>query len=145
MAENQAPIGTGLLLRRAHRSLARATNAALLPYDVSLAGFNVLFVLWRKNGITQADLPALLDIDKASLTPIIDTLERAGFVERRQDARDRRRNNLFLTARGRSLEKPLMDRATDVVAAALQGVSPEDLSILRGGLLAMLENLGEPV
>jgi len=145
MPESQPPIGTGLLLRRAHRSLARVLNAGFAPYNVSLAGFNVLFVLWRNQGVTQGDLPKLVDIDKATLTPIIDALEREGFIERRQDAADRRRNNLFLTAKGRAHEKPLMDRATEVVAAALQGVTPEELAILRRGLLAMLLNLGEAV
>ena len=136
-------IGTGLLLRRAHRSLARVLNANFAPYNVSLAGFNVLFVLWHENGLTQADLPKRVDIDKATLTPIIDALEREGLIERRQDPADRRRNNVFLTARGSDLEQPLMRIATDDVAAALQGVSAEQLAILRHGLLVMLSNLGD--
>ncbi len=142
---NTPPIGTGLLLRRAHRSLARALNAGFAPHVVSLAGFNVLFVLWREDGVAQGDLPQLVDMDKASLTPVIDALQRAGLIERRQDAADRRRNNLFLTSRGRSLEEPMMKLATRIVADALRGVSPEDVSTLRDGLTAMLKNLGEPV
>lgn len=142
---NTPPIGTGLLLRRAHRSLSRALNAGFAPHDVSLAGFNVLFVLWRDDGVAQADVPRLVDMDKASLTPVIDGLQRAGFIERRQDAADRRRNNLFLTSRGRSLEKPLMLLATGIVSEALRGVSPDEVATLRSGLAAMLKNLGEPV
>jgi DNA-binding MarR family transcriptional regulator len=136
-------IGTGLLLRRAHRALARVLNASFAPYNVSLAGFNVLFVLWHANGITQADLPRHVDIDKATLTPIIAALEREGLIERRQDPDDRRRNNMFLTVRGRELEAPLMRIATSDVADALRGVSPEQLAILRHGLLTMLANLVE--
>jgi DNA-binding MarR family transcriptional regulator len=139
------PIGTGLLLRRAQRSLARVLNAGFAPHNVSVAGFHVLFVLWHNGSVTQSELPKLVDIDKATLTPIIDTLERAGLIERRQDAVDRRRNNLLLTAKGCSLEKPLMDQATGVVADALRGVPPEQVAILRHCLSAMLGNLGEPV
>jgi DNA-binding MarR family transcriptional regulator len=50
-----------------------------------------------------------------------------------------------LTARGQSLEAPLMNLATEVVAAALHGVSPAEVATLRHGLLAMLQNLNEPV
>jgi DNA-binding MarR family transcriptional regulator len=138
------PVGTGLLLRRAHRSLSRALNAGFAQHDVSLAGFNVLFVLWRENGVAQADVPRLVDMDKASLTPVIDALQRAGFIERRQDVADRRRNNLFLTNHGRELEKPLMRLAIATVDDALRGVSPAELATLRNGLAAMLKNLGEP-
>jgi DNA-binding MarR family transcriptional regulator len=141
----QPPIGTGLLLRRAHRSLHQALNTRFAAHDVSVAGFNVLFVLWHEDGIGQADVPERVDMDKATLTPIIDTLERTGFIERRQDGKDRRRNNLFLTARGRALEEPLMRIAVDVVATALRGVAPDELQILRRGLMAMLHNLGEPL
>jgi DNA-binding MarR family transcriptional regulator len=141
--DHQPPIGTGLLLRRAQRSLTRVLNAGFTPYAVSVAGFNVLFVLWHDDGVMQSDLPKLVDIDKATLTPIIDALERQGLIVRRQDASDRRRNNLFLTAKGRSLENPLMERATAIVADALRGVSPEDVTILRRGLLTLLGNLGE--
>jgi len=145
MTEPHPPIGTGLLLRRAHRSLARVLNARFAAYTVSVAGFNVLFVLWHGTGVTQADLPKLVDIDKATLTPIIDALEREGLIERRQDPADRRRNNLFLTARGQSLEAPLMNLATEAVAAALHGISPGEVATLRHGLLAMLQNLDAPV
>jgi DNA-binding MarR family transcriptional regulator len=145
MPDTQPPVGTGLLLRRAHRSLARALTAAFAPYNVSVPGFNVLFVLWHNDGVMQANLPGHVDIDKATLTPIIDALERAGFIERRQDAVDRRRNNLFLTPAGRALDRPLMGRATEVVAAALHGVTPAELATMRHGLLAMLQNLHEPV
>ena len=134
MTEHHPPIGTGLLLRRAHRSLARVLNARFAAYNVSVAGFNVLFVLWHGSGVTQSELPKLVDIDKATLTPIIDALEREGLIERRQDPADRRRNNLFLMA-----------LATEVVAAALQGVAPGEVATLRRGLLAMLQNLDEPV
>lgn len=144
MSEHRPPIGTGLLLRRAHRSLARVLNARFAGHNVSLAGFNVLFVLWNGSGVTQAELPKLVDIDKATLTPIIDALEREGLIERRQDPVDRRRNNLFLTPRGRALEQTLMTLATDAVAAALRGLAPGEVATLRRGLLAMLQNLDEP-
>jgi MarR family transcriptional regulator, organic hydroperoxide resistance regulator len=144
MREQQPPIGTGLLLRRAHRSLARVLKPHFAPYSVSVAGFNVLFILWHGTDVTQAELPKLVDIDKATLTPIIDALERERLIQRRQDPVDRRRNNLFLTPRGRELEGPLMTLATEAVAAALYGVAPEEVATMRRGLLAMLQNLDEP-
>ena len=118
-------------------------NTSFARYNISLAGFNVLFVLWHENGVSQADLPRHVDMDKASLTPVIDALEREGLIERRQDSDDKRRNKLYLTRRGAKLEGPLMKIAVDDVAVTLRGVAPEHVAIMRHGLLAMLANLDE--
>jgi MarR family transcriptional regulator, organic hydroperoxide resistance regulator len=143
--EAEPPLGTGLLLRRAHRSLARALAPRFARYGVSVGAFNVLFALWQHDGLTQIELGQRVDVDKATLTPIFDGLERAGLIERRRNPDDRRRNNLFLTARGRAVRAPLMRIASNVVRGALRGLEDDEIAVLRHSLATILENLGEPL
>ena len=51
----------------------------------------------RCEGINQAGLAGILDIEPITLVRLLDRLEGMGFVERRLDPRDRRQRNLFLT------------------------------------------------
>ncbi|HTJ24690.1 MAG TPA: MarR family transcriptional regulator [Candidatus Limnocylindria bacterium] len=138
-------LGTGLLLRRAHRALARALTPRFAAYGVSVGAFNVLVALWQHDGLTQIELGQRVDVDKATLTPIFDGLQRAGLIERRRNPDDRRRNNVFLTARGRAVRAPLLRIASGVVAGAVRGLSDDELAVLRRGLATILANLGEPL
>jgi DNA-binding MarR family transcriptional regulator len=61
---------------------------------------SVLSHLDRASGERPARLARHLRVSPSSLTPILARLERLGLVERRVDARDRRRHWLFLTAEG---------------------------------------------
>jgi MarR family transcriptional regulator, organic hydroperoxide resistance regulator len=138
-------LSTGVVLRRAHRALARALAARLARYGVSVGAFDVLFALWQHDGITQIELGRRIDVDKATLTPIFDVLEDAGLIERRRNPDDRRRNNVFLTPRGRAMRVPLLRIASDVAAGALHGVSDDEIAAVQRVLATILTNLGEPL
>lgn len=62
----------------------------------------VLALLVMQDGTSQKDLAYLLGIRPQSLTQALDTLEKGGFIERRQDEADKRVNRVYLTDAGRS-------------------------------------------
>ena len=80
------------LLRKRLEQRARATGIGL-----SRAQWQVLAFIARCEGIHQAGLAALLDIEPITLVRLLDRLEAMGLVERRLDPKDRRQRNLFLT------------------------------------------------
>src|SRR5581483_8844869 len=51
------------------------------------------------------ELSEKLFLSSATLVPVIDLLEKNGYVKRGQDAHDRRRNPLILTAKGEKVLK----------------------------------------
>jgi DNA-binding MarR family transcriptional regulator len=51
-----------------------------------------------------------IPVSTATLTGILDTLERNGYIERRRHATDRRRVNLHLTAQGRHVHDDVVPR-----------------------------------
>lgn len=51
-------------------------------------------------GITQDQLAEVLSVNKGTVANVLKTLEKDGFVERKQNPKDKRINNLFLTEKG---------------------------------------------
>jgi DNA-binding MarR family transcriptional regulator len=60
---------------------------------------------------------------------------------RRQLADNRRKNHIFLTPKGRRLERTLIPLAEEVNRVAVRGVPDDAVAATRRTLLAVLENL----
>jgi MarR family transcriptional regulator, organic hydroperoxide resistance regulator len=71
-------------------------------HGVTIAGGTVLLLL-ASGEATPRQVARRMWVNPATITGIIDTLERDGLVERHRDAADRRQVRLSLTPRGRSL------------------------------------------
>ena len=78
----------------------RAERAVLSEFGLSWGGFTTLWVLWVWGEMQTADLADECDLSKGTLTGVVKTLERRGFVERRQVESDRRRVTVSLTGAG---------------------------------------------
>ncbi|MCX6798493.1 MAG: MarR family transcriptional regulator [Candidatus Diapherotrites archaeon] len=74
-----------------------AEKAAINPL-----GLGVLRALCRNN-CTISELSQKLFLASATLVPVIDSLEKDGFITRKSDPKDRRRNPLLLTAKGKEI------------------------------------------
>ena len=59
-------------------------------------------VLWEKDGLKFKELAEKVNMDGATLTGILDRMERSGFVERKDDPEDRRSLLVYLTAKSKS-------------------------------------------
>jgi MarR family transcriptional regulator, transcriptional regulator for hemolysin len=70
---------------------------------LTLAQCRVLIHLVDHEGISQAHLAELADLEPAALVRTLDCLECGGWLERRNDPADRRARRLYLTAKGRPL------------------------------------------
>ena len=81
------------------------TRAHALLRDIGLHRGQppLLFALWDEDGQSQAALAERLGIAPATLTRMVQRMERAGFVERRADPADERLSRVHLTEAGRAL------------------------------------------
>ena len=77
-------------------------NAGL---DVSPEQYFMLYRLYQKDGVPQAQLADPAFGDYPNMTRMIDGLEKKGLVERRNDPEDRRRYLITLLEKGRTLMK----------------------------------------
>jgi len=78
----------------------RAERGVLAQFGLSWGGFTTLWVLWVWGEMRTADLAEECDLSKATLTGVVKTLEKRGFVERKQVESDRRRVTVALTDAG---------------------------------------------
>lgn len=89
-------------LSRAMRRVQRYYEANLATLGITPAQFYVLSSLWETDGIKFKDLAQRLSMDGATLTGILDRLERMELVARRDDPEDRRSLLIFLTEKTKS-------------------------------------------
>jgi DNA-binding MarR family transcriptional regulator len=96
----------GYLIKHAHQRLNELTSRALEPLGITGRECAVLLVIDDPIPLSQQDVAQRLGVDRTTMVAILDELETKGFVERRQDLEDRRRNVVALTTHGRAvLEK----------------------------------------
>jgi MarR family transcriptional regulator for hemolysin len=95
------------LLRRRFDERVRAAGL-----DLTRPQYRVLIMLDRNPGITQARLAELIDVEKMTVTGLIDRMETRGWVERRRDPNDRRAHSLHLLPPAR----PIVDQLEAVIA-----------------------------
>jgi MarR family transcriptional regulator for hemolysin len=112
---------------------------------ITRAQWVVLARLDRFEGLKQAELAEMLDLQPISLTRLLDRLCENGLIERRSDPNDRRAKRLFLTPAARPLLERLADLGEDMMAAALAGVSAETVELMVGQLAIVKENLRQVI
>lgn len=131
----------GYLCRINFRLFARALQDRIARYGVSSGQWRSLRVLWEEDDITQRELSERVGATEATTVPMIRSLERDGFITRRQDPDDRRKVRIVLTRRARALQGKLMPFVAEVNDLAGRGVSPEELAVTRRVLATMYRNL----
>lgn len=90
--------------------------------DLTGAQLRVLAKLSRREGATQTELAADMEVRPISLSSLIDKLARQGLVERRGDARDRRINRIHLTVKGRAMALKIDGFREEIAGEMLRNV-----------------------
>jgi MarR family transcriptional regulator, transcriptional regulator for hemolysin len=103
----------------------------------------VLGYLSRKDGMTQSELAAQLDLGKVALGGLVDRLELSGLVERRSDAGDRRMKRVFLTHDGSQVVRKMRVIATRVNEEIVSGIDPKRIQETAETLRLVKQNLLE--
>jgi MarR family transcriptional regulator, organic hydroperoxide resistance regulator len=129
------------LVKEVGRTFDRALQMRLAEHEVSIGHWTFLRVLWTADGLTQRELSDEAGVMEPTTFAALKAMERRGYIVRRPVAGDRRKRQVFLTARGRALEAKLVPLAKDVNAIAARGVPAALVAATRRTLLALLHNL----
>jgi MarR family transcriptional regulator for hemolysin len=114
----------GPLLAQTARQWRRSVDERLQPYGLTEATWLPLIRVARSaTPMRQKDLAASLSLDSSSVVRLLDNLERANLIERREGDSDRRAKAIFLTRRGRAIVEKVEASASAVRKAALGGLS----------------------
>jgi MarR family transcriptional regulator for hemolysin len=124
-AERKA-VRLSFLIHDVSRMRRTAYDQLMKPLGVTRAQWWVLAHLSRHDGIMQTKLAEALDVGKASLGTLIDRLESAGYVQRREDPVDRRAKRVFMARTGRQLLARMMREENQFNERILGGLSQAD-------------------
>ena len=91
----------GFLLHDAARLMRKRFEMRGSVYGLSAAQWRLLVRVVKDEGVAQARLAELLEIEPISVSRLIDRMEEGGWIERRQDQHDRRVRTIHPTARSR--------------------------------------------
>jgi len=120
-----------------------AERGVLAQFGLSWGGFTTLWVLWVWGEMRTADLAEECDLSKATLTGVVKTLEKRGFVERRQVESDRRRVTVALTDAGLDTIERLFPRFNRYEGEMVRELSTDEKQALAGLLRRVIVAAGQ--
>ncbi|MGH7036161.1 MAG: MarR family winged helix-turn-helix transcriptional regulator [Stellaceae bacterium] len=133
----------GFVLHETARLLSKRYDQRAKSLGLTRAQIQVLAYLVYHEGINQAGLAELIEIEPISLARLIDRMEQSGWVERRPDPRDRRAWQLYITNKAKPVFAEMIAVGAEVRGEALAGFSELERDQVMELLLRVRRNLSE--
>ena len=125
---------TSLAMTKAYKPLLEKLG---LTYPQYLA----MLVLWESDDVTVKVIAARLNLESATVTPLLKRLETQGYLERTRGVEDERLVYIRLSKQGAALKRMARDVPADIFCATQQ--SPEVLIQLRDDLTKLRGTLND--
>ncbi|PWJ76917.1 DNA-binding MarR family transcriptional regulator [Pseudaminobacter salicylatoxidans] len=133
----------GFLIHDAARLMRKRFEALGSRHGLSSAQWRLLVRVVKSEGVTQARLAELLEVEPISVSRLLDRMEEGGWIERRQDLNDRRVRLIFPTDKSRQAFEAIKGVAGEVFEQALTGLSTAERQTLIRGLMTLVDNLSD--
>lgn len=103
--------------------------------------WRVLSIARRNPGIRQSRIACMMEIEPITLGRLLDRMQKSGWIERKEDPKDRRVNSILLTDKARDILSQMRPIALDVRRDALKGFTAEEYTTLLTYLKRMKTNV----
>ena len=123
-------------LAAASRSVIGLYRPVLEPMGLTHPQYLVMLALWQRSPRTVRDLGEALQLEPATLSPLLKRLEAQGYLTRERSARDERALDVALTDAGIALRAKALDIPPQVVDRL--GMSVDELGSLRDRLTEVI-------
>jgi len=133
----------GFVLHEAARLLSKRFDQKARAIGLTRAQCSVLFRLSMQEGLNQARLAELMEMEPISLARLVDRMEQAGWIERRADPADRRARRLYMTAKAKPVYERMIAVGLETRGEALAGISQADRDRIVDLLIQVRRNLSE--
>lgn len=131
----------GFVLQDVARMMRRNFNRRVQALGLTQAQWQALAHISRNEGMSQAALADLLEVQPISASRLIDRMEISGWVERRRDPSDRRAVRLHVTDKAAPILDQMWALAAETRAEATAGLGEADKEKLLEILMHMRGNL----
>lgn len=130
--ENQVCFGLAV----AARSVIALYRPVLEPLSLTHPQYLVMLALWERDPRSVKDLSMAIQLEPATLSPLLKRLESTGYLERKRSTSDERTLEVTLTESGRALRSQAEKIPGQIVAKL--GLPISDLENLRESLHAII-------
>jgi MarR family transcriptional regulator, organic hydroperoxide resistance regulator len=132
---------SGYLVRDAHRAFQRLLERRIADYGVTRGQWYFLRVLWNEDGLSQRELSARVGMMEPTTVIALRSMERSGLIRRVRSRNDRRRSQVWLTAKAKRLRNSLLAVARGITDQAENGIARADRARFRRVIARMTANL----
>ncbi|TCC34547.1 MarR family transcriptional regulator [Kribbella capetownensis] len=126
----------------AARSVIALYRPVLEPMGLTHPQYLVMLALWEFEPVSVKDLSGMLQLEPATLSPLLKRLESAGLLRRDRDSRDERSLAVSLTEKGRALRKEALKVPPAIVDRL--GMDVDELMQLHERLTRVIAAAKEP-
>ncbi len=133
----------GFIINRTAKALIHAFDQELRnKFGITFGQWKIIIILTNNDdGLSQKEIADKLGLEGPTIIPIIDKLEKDGFVNRMVNKNDRRNNQIFLTEKTISLLDSIINYALKIKEISIRNISEQDLSITKHTLEKMWQNI----
>ncbi len=131
----------GVNVQRAALALNNYYQKVVNPFDITVDQWEILVILWEKEGITQKELAERLHKDQTNVARMLFKLEKKGFIFRVIHETDRRFLRVYLTPKGREIKDEVLDPSLEAYMNTIKGLSEEEVEMFRRVLTVMYNNV----
>ena len=133
----------GFIINRAGKVLIQAFDHELRKnVGITFGQWKIIIILVNNDdGLTQKEIADKLGLEGPTLIPIIDKLEKDGFVIRKVDKNDRRNNRIFLTEKTNSVMDLMINCGLKIKNMSIKDIPEENISITKNTLEKMWINI----
>jgi DNA-binding MarR family transcriptional regulator len=130
----------GRMISCIYRYTQTYLSKELMEYGLGSGQFSFLLLLQHKEGVSQDHIAHTLHVDKATTTRAFKKLEKEGYITRKRDPEDRRRYNIYLTEKGRTIYPVLLNISSVWTDILLKDFSDEEKDLFFGLLARVMEH-----
>ena len=132
----------GFVVNSTAKAFQKALDAELRKnVGVTISQWRIISTLTRQPGITQKEIADRVGIEGSTLVPIIDKMEKDGFVKRKLDNEDRRINRIYLTTKADELWNSMIECALKIRKLSTKEISEEQIKTTLDVLRKISKNL----
>lgn len=127
------------LLAKVYQKAHRIMQKRLKKYGLTNIQHLVLETLWLFPGITGVEMSKVLNIDKATLSGVVERLNRDGWLDKKEDESDKRVIRLYPTEKSLKLRDTLISLRKEANGELLKNFGLEEKVLFKKFLLELLE------
>jgi DNA-binding MarR family transcriptional regulator len=115
----------GELSKLFHKKISATFNEN--GFGVTVEQFSILALLWYREGVTQQDIANGLNRDKTTIARVVENMISNNLIVKVPDQLDRRNKRIYLTQKGKALQKEMVEASGAVYYQALKGIPDADI------------------